>query len=334
MAMESLRYDELLNAIAHHLSPGPSRDGGIACVWGKRFHSGGEFYSKTEDLLPEDRLALQRLMELHFVELPDLHWKMSDDDIKAFLEAYRSIKDRPMKWEPRIYSKEDRNEIALRWLEVRNKHNARLAQEIAQGRIRIFDADRMPQSAPQPQVHSFLTRKDAQAYLESVGLSLRAIFGEVVSEASGDVSPALIAADRSNHHSPSDSSPKTQRSASAGAALGAVAAIQMDSTQSALTAKDFGEESNPRVTETSTETAKKSRRHYSLQQRTLAISYFKTGDILGGARALEMGPKLFRQNAKRWSEESDAREAEARASARSAHAPFGVTQVRDGKAPR
>lgn len=93
---------------------------------------------------------------------------MSDEEISAFLESYRALADRAQ-WEPTIYSDLDLMHNRERRRDIRGEHDTRLKEEIAHGRIRLFDGNHVPQKMPRFEVSMFLPREDAQAYVEKGG---------------------------------------------------------------------------------------------------------------------------------------------------------------------
>src|ERR1051325_9363846 len=96
---------------------------------------------------------------------------MTDEEVAAFQKAYRRIPERP-EWQPHIFSDAERRQLREEPQEIRHAHGKLLKQAIARGRLRLFDAHRLPQQGPQPDAHSFFTREDAQTYLEGSGYSL------------------------------------------------------------------------------------------------------------------------------------------------------------------
>lgn len=307
-----VRYDIFLSCLAKYICPDPPRVSGISCVLGKRvFHpfdksnsSSDGLYSGTDPLTNADKELLQRLLAQHGDSLPDLEPEMSNIEIDKFLQAFRAISDRPMDWEPRIRSAEDRIDVVRRRLDAYAKHNARLTKEVARGKVRIFDIDRVPQDAPHPQVYSFLTREDAQAYLDSVSLSLHVVLAEDV--AGGSVP------DRLEPKCKVDSSEIDAKQAvgqpandrdrqSASSLLGAKA---KESFQSGAPAEidDRTPQSGSGVVD-----GEAGRRvgRWPEQDRKLAVFFYREGRHEEGAKRLGLTLKMFKQYAKRWKERED-----------------------------
>lgn len=176
---EPLRYDRFLFALAERIAPDPTCDARLPYISGKeRYNEPFGLITEEPTWTQEDRDELVELLQLHASTLPPLHGKMTDEEVAAFHRAYRSISERP-EWQPHIFSDAERRQLREERLDIRLAHAKFLKQAIAQGRLRLFDAHRLPQQGPQPDVHSFFTREDAQAYLEPLGLTLAEVLGEV-----------------------------------------------------------------------------------------------------------------------------------------------------------
>lgn len=175
---EPLRYDKFLFALAERIAPDPTCDVRLPYISGKeRYHEQWGLITEEPTWTQEDRDELVELLQLHASTLPQLHGKMTDEEVAAFHKAYRSISERP-EWQPHIFSDAERLKLREERLDIRLAHGKLLKQAIAQGRLRLFDAHRVPQQGPQPDAHSFFTREDAQAYLEGSGFSLADVIGE------------------------------------------------------------------------------------------------------------------------------------------------------------
>ena len=78
-------------------------------------------------------------------------------------------------WEPQIYSQADRLQNRDERVAVWQRHSALLRGEIAQGRVRIFDSDRIPMDALRAATPTFLVRDDARTYLARIDLRLEEV---------------------------------------------------------------------------------------------------------------------------------------------------------------
>lgn len=303
-AEQPLRYDEFLFAIAHHVAPDPSDEPGMACIMGKRcFHKETESYTTTDEMSPVERDELAQLLKEHAHTLPNLHPRMTDGEITHFLNAYRSIDKRPMQWEPRICSQEDRRRLRERRGEIRLQHNARIIEAIAQGRIRLFDANRVAQSAPHFQIRSFLTSEDAEAYLQSAGLSLAEIVGGVSPSARIPIARSISSPSPLVSEAPA---PRTPPSSTASNIAHQGSAVHLQG---------------------------RSNRTWSDKDKRLAVTLYESEFFDEGAAEFGISSKKFKQYAKRWKEERDSRApmAAERISVQAALHDFGRTIVVEGK---
>lgn len=129
-------------------------------------------------LVPLEPVALpQRFEERHreilrtFLKanpaLPSLHGKMSDDEIAAFLEVYRTIEGRP-NWEPRIIDEEARRLDQQEQLQIRRQEEQRLKDQIAAGMIDAFVENSVPVMYFSEDV--WIPRTAAMTYLQRRGV--------------------------------------------------------------------------------------------------------------------------------------------------------------------
>ncbi len=117
------------------------------------------------DLTEHDRSTLALVLP----SLPRLYGTMSTDEIDAFLQAFRSLPDRP-DWEPVIqageesYSKKDQRLSAL----LDQQRSIKKAVEL--GQLRAITRNRTPTRSPQ--INDLFLREDAKQYLTDCGFDV------------------------------------------------------------------------------------------------------------------------------------------------------------------
>lgn len=159
-----VEYNKLLHAIAWGLYPDPSDPPGLPGVVGKRvIKLTTKIWSNTTVLTSEDQECLRELVSKHAGALPPLRTLMNRRERLTFRRAFRKVENRP-EWEPVLRTELDIEQIRSSRREARLRHDAALKIEIAQGRIRHFDSDRML-VAPHFELITYLPWEDAQAYL-------------------------------------------------------------------------------------------------------------------------------------------------------------------------
>ncbi|EEF24685.1 conserved hypothetical protein [Ricinus communis] len=109
-----------------------------------------------------DRNALSEILPL----LPALSYPISQADEAAFLEAYISLKGRPV-WEPILVTDSWMSRRKNEQMTVFERHQQALAEEHRQGRLRAVDAQHVP--VPALSWASFIPRQKAITYLEECG---------------------------------------------------------------------------------------------------------------------------------------------------------------------
>lgn len=170
-----LSYDKFLSRLASTICPDPTSRPGFNGVVGKCIHRDG-LYGVRQDMSEAEVAQLRGVLEQPAHALPTVHSEMTDAEIAEFLEVYRAIPvdERPV-WEPHIYSQADRLKNRDDRIAVWQRHSALLREEVAHGRVRIFDSDRIPMDALRAATHTFLVRDDARAYLARIDLRLEEI---------------------------------------------------------------------------------------------------------------------------------------------------------------
>lgn len=316
-----LRYDQFLDAVTNYLSPNPYARSGFPCVAGRRrsYQSGG-FYSVTESLSLADQKAFRELIEEHASKLPELHYRMADEDVEKFLRAYRAIENRSIWWEPHIHLKNEREDVTRKWLALRTKHYACFAEEISRGSIRVFDVDGMPQVELDSHIFSYISRQTAQEYLDRLGLPLAEVLGDGGAAISGR---AVV-----DNASARDADASERREA-VGPKVGGGSAPSDSSTLVTLK-PDFSQTERNEIAPKGSACAgdanspgdKRKRQQRTEEEKREAIFFYDEKRFAEGAGRLQMPQKLFKQNAKRWKEEQEIKRAAEGRSERYAHAPF------------
>lgn len=167
-----VEYNTLLHAIARYLHPDPVDLPDLPGVVGKRLvERKTKVWQNTTALTEGDQECLRELVIKHAGALPPLRAVMSRREMLTFRRAFRRIEVRP-EWEPVLRIEWDIEQIRNSRREARRLHDAALKNEIAQGRIRHFDRDRVP-VAPHFERITYLPWEDAQTYLEPSKLDLQ-----------------------------------------------------------------------------------------------------------------------------------------------------------------
>lgn len=118
----------------------------------------------THELTDDDRRALVELLP----KLPKLRYPISDEAAAAFMEAYRSLRDRPA-WEPILITTRTIEQRKYRQDAAMQHHRQALQEEFANGRLVSVDSSHVPTVALA--AGSYIPREQAIAYLARVGLS-------------------------------------------------------------------------------------------------------------------------------------------------------------------
>lgn len=168
-----VEYNKLLHAIAKHLYPDPvDLFPDLPGVVGKRvINRETKVWGHTTALTEEDQACLRDLVIKHAGALPPLRTVMRYRGMLVFRRAFRRIDDRP-EWEPVLRTERDIEQIRHSRGDAQLLHDALLKIEIAQGRIRHFDRDRIP-VAPHFERITYLPWQDAQDYLARSELDLQ-----------------------------------------------------------------------------------------------------------------------------------------------------------------
>lgn len=169
-----IKYNELLHAIAKYLHPDPIDAPDLPGVVGKRsIDRKTKVWSKTTDLTAEDQAHLRELVIKHVGALPPLRAVMSRRQMLTFRRAFLKLEHRP-EWEPVLRTELDIERLRHSRGDARRLHDAALKDEIAQGRVRHFDSDRIP-AVPHFERITYLPWEDAQAYLAAGKLDLQLV---------------------------------------------------------------------------------------------------------------------------------------------------------------
>lgn len=199
-----IEYERFLRAIAKFRHPDPIDLPGLPGVVGKRtLDQRTKTWFHTTDLTLSDQIILQKLMAKHADALPRLRVMMRRKEILTFRRAFRTLEQRP-DWEPVLRSDDDLIQLRSRRGDVYLRHASALKVEIAAGRIRHFDGDRI-RTAPAFDFITYLTKEDAQIYLKMVGLDLATLLNSAsytsVESSHEVVHSSIINGDEANHES-------------------------------------------------------------------------------------------------------------------------------------
>jgi len=107
-------------------------------------------------------------LEGQLPQLPPLRYPMSDEEVAAFLDAYRRLEKRPA-WEPVLLTAADLERRKAEQAMVLTRQRKALQDEFAAGRVAAVDSRYVP--VPVLAMGSFIPRAQASAYLERCGLA-------------------------------------------------------------------------------------------------------------------------------------------------------------------
>ncbi|WP_423193154.1 AlpA family phage regulatory protein [Cupriavidus sp. H18C2] len=126
-------------------------------------------YKVEEMWLPFALTDSERLwLEGQLPKLPPLRYPMSDEEVAAFLDAYRRVEKRPA-WEPVLLTAADLERRKADQAMALARHRKALQDEFAVGIVTAVDGRYVP--VPVLAMGSFIPREQAIAYLERCGLA-------------------------------------------------------------------------------------------------------------------------------------------------------------------
>jgi predicted DNA-binding transcriptional regulator AlpA len=164
-----IEYRKFLQLIVESVHPDPVDLPGLPGVLGKRrFHREIGVYTVREPLSAADQAVLRTLLEIHKDVLPQLQLVMTAEEGATFLTAYRGLSGAPP-WEPALRTEHDVADFNSQRRRTRDAHDNAIKETIAQGRMRLFDVDRLP-VAPSVHLLTYVPCEDAQAYLAAIAL--------------------------------------------------------------------------------------------------------------------------------------------------------------------